>query len=155
MKNQGIRGVFIITIVIFLLMITSCKQQQTPAQTTEQSIEDQETETPEQQETPAPEVKSGPAQIITVAETEWKITLDKKEVQAGKLKFIITNDGPRLPHAFRIVNKATGKGVGDQASVNIDEVDTLEVTLQPGTYEIYCPLSGHKEKGMTTTLVVK
>ena len=67
---------------------------------------------------------------------------------------MVTNAGPRWPHAMRVVNTATGKSVGDQVSVNLDEVDSVIIELEAGTYEIYDPLSGNKEKGMTTTLVV-
>ena len=147
LRKEGL----LLSILMALLLVTAaCTPQQTP-------------ETPEQPETPEtptepeePEVidDTTPTQTVTVTESEWKIVLDKKEVKAGKVKFIISNNGPRLPHAFKLVNTATGKGVGDQASVNLDEVDTVTINLAPGTYEIYCPLSGHKEKGMKTTLKV-
>jgi uncharacterized cupredoxin-like copper-binding protein len=31
---------------------------------------------------------------------------------------------------------------------------SLPVDLQPGTYEIWCPVGEHKAKGMTTTITV-
>jgi hypothetical protein len=31
---------------------------------------------------------------------------------------------------------------------------TLDIDLKPGTYEVYCPVDGHKGKGMSRTLTV-
>jgi uncharacterized cupredoxin-like copper-binding protein len=30
----------------------------------------------------------------------------------------------------------------------------MTVTLQKGTYEVYCPVDGHKERGMQTKITV-
>jgi hypothetical protein len=72
-------------------------------------------------------------------------------VAAGKLAFNIENGG-KDDHAFEI----EGNGVHQQ-SVVLKRGDTtaLEVNLPPGTYTVYCPVDGHKDKGMKTTLVVK
>lgn len=35
-----------------------------------------------------------------------------------------------------------------------DEEDTGEVTLEPGTYEYYCDVPGHRAQGMVGSLVV-
>ncbi len=149
----------VVMCLLLLFIVISCTPKQAQEQGEVQgeqmpTVEDGDIEETEATTQPVEE-DTGPEQIVTVTESEWKITLDKKEIPAGKTKFIVTNNGPKWPHALRIVDKATGKSAGDQVSVNLDEVDTLEITLQPGTYEIYCPMSGHKEKGMTTTLVVK
>jgi len=158
MKKLYGKEVTLILAGLLVLIITIGCTPTTPLTTeTPEPTDQEQPETPSESEptTTQPVTEEEPSQIVAVTESEWKITLDKKEIKAGKVKFIITNDGPRFPHALRIVNTATGKGVGDQASVNQDEVDSLVVTLTPGTYEIYCPLSGHKEKGMKTTLKVK
>ncbi len=155
-KHYGKEAALIMAGLLVLILALGCTPT-TPLTTdtgTPEPTEQEQPPTPSESE-PTPQQPEAPSQVVTVTESEWKITLDKKEISAGKVKFIITNDGPRLPHAFRIVNTATGKSVGDQASVNLDEVDSLVVTLTPGTYELYCPLSGHKEKGMKTTLKVR
>jgi len=161
MNVRKIKGVsVVIACLLVLFVVIGCTAQQAAQQENEAqqdampTAEDGETEETEATTQPVEET-TGPVQIVVVTEAEWKITLDKKEIPAGKTKFIITNNGPKWPHAFRIVDKSTGKSAGDQVSVNLDEVDTLEITLQPGTYEIYCPMSGHKDKGMVTSLTVK
>jgi uncharacterized cupredoxin-like copper-binding protein len=32
--------------------------------------------------------------------------------------------------------------------------ETLTVTLQAGTYELWCPVGSHREQGMETTITV-
>ena len=40
-------------------------------------------------------------------------------------------------------------------SVKPGEMKMLTVDLKPGEYQIHCPIAGHTEKGMQTTLLVK
>ena len=105
------------------------------------------------QEEPVVEKESGPVQMVSVTLYEWGIKMDKEVVNAGKIKFIMSNNGPKFPHAFKIENAE--KSVVHMRSVNLDEVETLEIELEPGTYSIYCPLSAHRAKGMDIKLVVK
>jgi plastocyanin len=64
--------------------------------------------------------------------------------------FLVVNKGT-MTHALEIegngVEEETGDlGTGDDA--------TLTVTLKPGTYEMYCPIDGHRQRGMEGTVVV-
>jgi plastocyanin len=60
----------------------------------------------------------------------------------------ITNNGI-LQHSFAI----------DEASIDVGLIPsgssvTVTLNLSPGTYVFYCPVPGHKEAGMTGTLIV-
>ncbi len=72
-------------------------------------------------------------------------------VPAGQIAFNIENGG-KEDHAFEI----EGNGVHQQ-SVVLKRGDTtaLQTNLKPGTYTVYCPVDGHRSKGMETTVVVK
>ena len=70
---------------------------------------------------------------------------------AGRLAFNVENGG-KEDHAFEI----EGNGVHHQTTVlKRGDTTALEVNLPPGTYTVYCPVSGHKDKGMRTTVTVK
>ena len=142
-------------ILVSIILVVGC----TPAATQnegqiEEDLIEEKPETGEEPESEEEVVDDGtPAQLVVVTLSEWDITLDKKTVNVGKVKFIITNDGPKYPHSFRITNEE--KSLDHRRGVNLDEVETLQVNLEAGTYEISCPSSGHKEKGMDAILIVQ
>ena len=143
-------AVMIISMLLLGLLVSSCTPA--PPATT---VETTETATPSiPVKTPEPEI-TGPVETVMVSLTEWSVKLDKTSVNAGNIKFVVTNNGQKYPHAIKLISKSTGKATGSQVAVTLDEVDTMTVNLPAGVYEVYCPLSGHKEKGMTTTLTVK
>lgn len=82
---------------------------------------------------------------------DGKIDLERSTVDAGTVKFMVKNDGTRV-HALAI----EGEDI-DQSTDELQpgETATFEVTLTPGEYEVYCPVPGHREAGMTTTLTVR
>jgi uncharacterized cupredoxin-like copper-binding protein len=71
---------------------------------------------------------------------------------AGPTTFVVHNDGIKT-HSFRI----EGPGVSDAIlakPVPPQETESLQVTLQPGEYKVYCPIGSHENKGMKLTLKV-
>jgi uncharacterized cupredoxin-like copper-binding protein len=69
-------------------------------------------------------------------------------LRAGKQTLTLVNAG-KEKHAFAIEGttvKSAELSRGDSAS--------LEVDLKPGTYTVYCPVDGHRGKGMTSTITV-
>jgi uncharacterized cupredoxin-like copper-binding protein len=123
--------------LIGLLLIGGCT---TPQVEETQEIPDTEEEMEEEIE------YTGPGEDVSITLSEWKVTLSKKTINAGKVNFVVSNKGKK-PHAIRIHDQ--------QYSVNTDEIEKIEMTLKPGKYEIICPLPGHVEKGMKTTLTVQ
>jgi plastocyanin len=92
------------------------------------------------------------AQAVPVTLSEWKVELTRDTVRAGRVTFRVTNTGS-MNHAFYV----RGDGV-DQGTREIPtrQSASLTVTLKPGTYELFCPMSeeSHKMAGMARRLVV-
>jgi uncharacterized cupredoxin-like copper-binding protein len=89
------------------------------------------------------------AQRVELIEYAVRIPQD---LPAGKHSFKVVNSGKEL-HSFEI----EGNGIEVRLPNDLPrgEEASVEVTLQPGTYEVYCPIPGHKEKGMTTQVTVR
>ena len=95
-----------------------------------------------------PAAEPGKGQPVTVSLYEWGITVDPKQVGAGKVTFNVSNTGT-MSHALAIVGQKLQTSTlpaGDNASLTLD--------LAPGTYILYCPVKGHRDQGMETTFVV-
>jgi uncharacterized cupredoxin-like copper-binding protein len=79
--------------------------------------------------------------------TDSTITLDKP----GTYEFKLTNQG-KFPHALTI----EGTGVEEKtATLQPNGTETLKASLKSGTYEFYCPVGNHKQRGMDGKIVVK
>lgn len=106
--------------------------------------------------TPAPD--SGTSEASPVAQgntvevglTNFNIDMPS-ELPAGSTTFEITNNG-ESEHNFEV----EGQGIETELDQNLQpgESATLEVDLQPGTYEIYCPVADHADRGMQLELTV-
>jgi len=70
---------------------------------------------------------------------------------AGPTTFMITNNGTE-EHSFEV----EGNGIEEELDPHLQpgENGTLEVDLQPGTYEVYCPMADHRGQGMEIELTV-
>ena len=91
------------------------------------------------------------AASVTVAATDYRFALDRAEVGAGKVTFVLRNDGPSL-HDLKI----SGDGVERQtAVVDRGQTASLAVELRPGTYHVVCTVAGHELLGMKATLTVR
>jgi plastocyanin len=94
---------------------------------------------------------SGGGGSVELTATEFKFDPSTVEVDtAGETTFTLVNDG-QFTHALEI----EGQGIEEET----DEIDggattELTVDLEPGEYELYCPVDDHREKGMEGTLVV-
>jgi plastocyanin len=92
------------------------------------------------------------AQSINVRLSEWRVDLSRDTVPTGSVTFQVTNAGT-MTHRLFIRGEGVEKGTRDIAA---REAASLTVTLKPGTYEVYCPVSdlSHRSAGMTRNLVV-
>jgi uncharacterized cupredoxin-like copper-binding protein len=93
------------------------------------------------------------AQSVTVPVTlsEWKLELARDTVPAGPVTFRLSNKGT-ITHGFYVRGEGVNKG---SREIPAGESGSLTVTLKPGTYEVYCPMSdnSHKMAGMVRKLV--
>jgi uncharacterized cupredoxin-like copper-binding protein len=101
------------------------------------------TKTVARQATSSAKAASG---VVKLSETEFKITpADPSVAKAGKVTFIASNDGQAV-HALEVEGPA---GEARTGSIAPGRSARLQVELtKPGTYELYCPIDGHKQRGM-------
>ncbi|KUN88196.1 hypothetical protein AQJ66_07510 [Streptomyces bungoensis] len=82
---------------------------------------------------------------MTVTETDYALKLSRTSLPPGTCTFVSADHG-KITHALSI----DGPGVADAGTKNIASggQDTLTVTLEKGTYDVYCPVDGHEQLGM-------
>jgi uncharacterized cupredoxin-like copper-binding protein len=88
---------------------------------------------------------------IRAVETEFHIALSRVSVSAGRYTITAVNKGT-IQHGL-IVN---GPGVQDKLIGLVQPGHSVSkvITLRKGTYDVFCPISNHKMKGMNTHLTV-
>ena len=107
--------------------------------------------TPPQKELPGGRIAGSAAPPQDVHLIEYAIHMPDT-LSAGQVRFKIENGG-KENHNFAI----EGPGVATKLSSDLSRGNSgeLAVTLQPGTYTVYCPVDGHRKKGMETKITVK
>lgn len=99
----------------------------------------------------SPEVE-GPmaAGEVEVSLVDYEINMPST-LPAGPTTFRVRNDG-NSEHSFEV----EGQGVEEALETPLQPggTATLEVDLSPGSYEIYCPVADHADRGMRMTLEV-
>jgi uncharacterized cupredoxin-like copper-binding protein len=94
-----------------------------------------------------------PVQIVVVDETEFRLRPSTTRLTAGKTyEFEGVNKG-KIRHALEI----DGPGIAERTkTIEPGGSEAIQVTLgNPGTYSFYCPLDGHRQKGMLVRFVVR
>jgi uncharacterized cupredoxin-like copper-binding protein len=88
---------------------------------------------------------------VQVTEKDFSISLARKSFTPGSYTFQVSNTGS-TSHNLTV----KGPGVDNQATSTLDPGSSgqLMVTLQPGSYELYCSIDSHKDRGMDLTLQV-
>jgi uncharacterized cupredoxin-like copper-binding protein len=72
-------------------------------------------------------------------------------LQAGHISFNVQNAG-KEQHGFEI----EGNGIEQKTEVlQRGNTASLDVDLKPGTYTVYCPVKGHRGKGMEVKVTVR
>ncbi|MGW2491182.1 plastocyanin/azurin family copper-binding protein [Streptomyces sp. NPDC001606] len=94
---------------------------------------------------------AGSGTRVTVTETEYALKLSRSSFTPGTYTFVSDNAG-HITHALSI----DGPGVEDAHTKTIagGQHATLTVTLKKGTYDLYCPVDGHKQLGMDQHITV-
>ena len=106
---------------------------------------------PPQQDLPGSRVPAAATAEASVQLTEYEIQMPET-LGAGRQTLRITNAG-KMNHNFAI----EGNGIAAKLSSDLPRGDTAPLTLNlaPGTYTVYCPVDGHRGKGMQRTLTVR
>jgi plastocyanin len=92
------------------------------------------------------------AQAVPVFLSEWKVGMKSDTVKAGAVVFRVTNEGS-MNHGLHVRGDGMDKGTKE---IPARQSASLTLTLKPGTYELFCPMSeeSHAMAGMKRTLVV-
>lgn len=97
--------------------------------------------------------ESGGNTLRLSADPSGELRFDKQslEARAGPVVLVMNNPSP-VPHNISI----EGRGV-DHEGETVDEggTSTVRAQLQPGEYDFYCSVPGHRQGGMEGTLTVK
>jgi plastocyanin len=95
--------------------------------------------------------ESSGGQTVEVVATEFAFDpADVSVDEAGETTFTVSNEG-EFPHALEI----EGNGIEEETEeLGPGESGSVTVDLEPGEYELYCPVGDHRERGMVGTLVV-
>jgi plastocyanin len=92
------------------------------------------------------------AATLKVSETEFALDpANPKIAKSGLVRFDVRNDG-EVEHSLEV----EGSGGEAQLAENLQpgETGSLEVNLEPGRYEWYCPVGDHKQRGMRGVVTV-
>jgi uncharacterized cupredoxin-like copper-binding protein len=89
-----------------------------------------------------------------VTAVEFKFTLSRQEVPAGKVDLELLDNG-QDEHDLHIRPASGGPDVAPPVVAQAGEHKDEEIVLAPGTYTFYCSLPGHEAKGMHATFTVR
>lgn len=97
---------------------------------------------------------AGENQTIRISEKEY--TLNPSTItlaRAGTYSFEITNDG-EVTHSLDLEASGGGDEV-EAGDIEPGETKSVEFTVKAGqSYEMYCPIDGHRQQGMDGTIVL-
>ncbi len=97
-----------------------------------------------------PPPPAGEVRTVTVELFEWGIALDPTPLPAGPIRFRVINRGS-IGHAFALAL------VGSERATRVfgpGQTEMVDADLLPGRYAIWCPVPGHRERGMEAELRV-
>ncbi len=98
----------------------------------------------------APPAAAGAASL-TIGETEYKLTPSQGNAKAGSVTITAKNSGA-IVHSLEVQGNGVTQKTGN---IQAGSSATLKVNLKPGTYQMFCPIDGHRALGMKGTIVVK
>jgi plastocyanin len=91
---------------------------------------------------------------VTVEEYEMYFDPGKATLAAGAETITVKNEG-RLRHDLHVTD-ASGKELGHTSGLlDTGQQQSIQVTLSPGTYAIFCAVDDHRQDGMQGTITVK
>jgi uncharacterized cupredoxin-like copper-binding protein len=92
----------------------------------------------------------GDGAVVEVSLGEFAIEPSAIELDPGSYTFRVTNDGGAV-HALDIEGPT---GEVETAELAAGESADLNVDLEDGEYEMYCPVGDHRDRGMEGTITV-
>jgi plastocyanin len=96
----------------------------------------------------------GGGQALTISEVEYSLDPPTLEVDStGEVTIRVTNDGS-VVHSLEVENEDAGI---EEETEDIQPGESAELTVnlsEDGSYEVYCPIDDHRQRGMEGTLTV-
>lgn len=88
--------------------------------------------------------------VVSMSAVEFAFQPSTVSTSSGSVTFNVTDDG-QFPHNIQFDGQdepifADNLTAGQSATATVD--------LAPGTYTFYCPVDGHRDRGMVGTLTV-
>jgi uncharacterized cupredoxin-like copper-binding protein len=87
---------------------------------------------------------------VQVTEIDYKIRLPETTLAPGRYTFEVRNDGA-VPHNLTVKGPGVSKAT---PNFGAGQTRTLSVDLEPGTYDFYCSVPGHRQLGMEQKVTV-
>ncbi|MDQ1586067.1 MAG: hypothetical protein QOJ90_2971 [Actinomycetota bacterium] len=87
---------------------------------------------------------------VMVEESDFALKLSPTPAKAGTYTFVAKNVG-QVIHALEIEGQGAKK---ETTTISAGQSASLTITLKKGTYELYCPVDRHRDKGMKVTITV-
>ncbi|HEV8660638.1 MAG TPA: hypothetical protein VGS96_18690 [Thermoanaerobaculia bacterium] len=133
--------------VVLLLLVIACNR---PENTGDNRAR-MNPVTPPQKELPSNRAAAATPAQLRVELLEYEIRMPDT-LSAGRQSLLVVNSG-KVNHSLVI----EGNGRKGQLSQQITRGDSvpLDLALTPGNYTFYCPVDGHRGKGMTRTVKVQ
>ena len=97
------------------------------------------------------------ARGLEVGFGEWAVVPEASVIRPGDVTFVVRNGGS-LTHGFEVEREgANGEDEFEVEGPEFGAGETVRIsaTLPPGTYEVYCYIGDHEDRGMVTRLVVR
>jgi plastocyanin len=114
---------------------------------------------PTQAPTPPPPMPApAPAglQVVEIKTGDYFYEPNQMIVRPGAVTVQFTNTGPGRPHTFAVRNKDGSGNLVRSGQVAVGSTGTVDFTVQDeGTYEFYCTLPGHADRGQKGVLTVR
>ena len=117
--------------------------------------DDEGSEEPAAEETTTEDGGGGGGDAVTImlaADPGGALAFDQTELTAaaGEVTIEFMNESG-LPHNVEV----EGNGIEEVSETITEGSTSLTLTLEPGEYEFYCAVPGHREGGMEGTLTVE
>jgi plastocyanin len=142
MQSINTRWLHLLGAWVLTVALAACRGRTTPGNTVAVGAHSDHT----QEEDGA----KGSKTTLHAVATDFGFALDASQVRAGKITFLVKNDGA-MPHDFAI----QGHGVDQKTGMlKPGHTMSLKVNLKPGIYTYRCTVLGHTLLGMKGTLTV-
>ena len=92
---------------------------------------------------------SQPADVVVHGTDDLLFDMKSYTARSGSITIELIDDGSQ-PHTLLFEGQSFKKLAVDRKG----DTDKRAITLQPGTYTIYCDIAGHRGAGMEAKLVV-